>query len=94
MVEDGRLGDYERWIRDAVDVFGEVYNFMYPNSITANSHNYIDSNHFKPEVGTIIARKVSGSLTGTSPQDFGILVTKQNVDDHLKTIEQMASTKK
>jgi hypothetical protein len=89
LVEEGRLEDYKRWIRDLVDVFGGIYNFMYPNSITNNMQNYIDGHHFYPEIGTKIAHRIIGK-TEDVPKDFGVYVTKENVEEHLKEVEKLA----
>ncbi|GAA0336747.1 hypothetical protein GCM10008967_28850 [Bacillus carboniphilus] len=85
MVEEGQLDDYERWLTELVDVFGGVYNFMYPNSVTDDLSNYFDGHHFYPEVGTLIARRVSGDETDV-PEDFGVYVTKENLEEHLSFV--------
>lgn len=41
MVEEGKLDDYERRLRDLVDVNGEIYHFEYLNSVTRdNGQNF------------------------------------------------------
>ncbi len=87
LVEEGRLADYEQWLTDVIDVFGGVYNFMYPNTVTNDITNYFDGHHFYPEVGTMIAHRIDGTLTGV-PEDFGQYVTKENLEDHLRNVEQ------
>lgn len=90
MVKNGRMGDYRQWIEDSVDVFEEVYNFMYPNSITNNLDNYVDAHHFKPEIGTLIAHKVTKYRLNEIPNDFGVLVTEQNIESHLNNVEDLS----
>jgi hypothetical protein len=85
-VKQGRLPDYKRWVRDVVDVFGGVYNFMYLNPVTENDNNFFDAGHFYPKVGTLIARKISGDYDGNP--DFGILVTPENLENHLRFLEE------
>ncbi|KAB8129193.1 hypothetical protein F9U64_15520 [Gracilibacillus oryzae] len=69
MIEEGNEEDYDRWLSDLVDVFGGVYHFMYPNSVTKDLSNYFDGHHFYPNVGEKIARTIStGEFTG----DFGV----------------------
>lgn len=59
LVDEGREPDYQQWLADIEDVFGEVHNFMGYNEITTNPNNYFDGHHFYPEVGTMIAKKLS-----------------------------------
>lgn len=90
MIESGQLDDYEKWLADVVDVFGGVYNFMYPNTITNNLSNYFDGHHFYPKVGTIIAKKLSDVQNGV-PHDFGQYVTNENLDSHLAMVEGLST---
>lgn len=89
MVEEGQLDDYERWLRDVTDVFGGVYNFMYPNKVTLDLDNYLDGHHFYPHVGDQIANRI---LQGPDVKNssFGVYVTNQTIDDHLRKVEQLA----
>ncbi|MED0965420.1 hypothetical protein [Bacillus paramycoides] len=86
MIQSGRWEDYKRWIHDAVDVFGEVHHFMYLNSVTKNLDNYMDGHHFRPEVGQMIAHKVVNEEDSNVPKDFGIVITKDNIDEVLEQI--------
>ncbi|WP_078555902.1 hypothetical protein [Bacillus alkalicellulosilyticus] len=79
--------DYERWINDMIEVFGEVYNFTTINTITNDITNYYDSHHFYPEVGTLIAHRLVGYENELIPSDFGILVTNENVGQHLEFVK-------
>ncbi|MCI0765978.1 hypothetical protein [Bacillus sp. TL12] len=86
MIKEGRWNDYKRWLHDAVDVFGEVHHFMYVNSVTTNLDNYMDGHHFRPEIGKMIAHKVVKQEDHAIPKDFGIVITKENIDDVLQNI--------
>jgi len=90
LVQSGKLDDYKRWMRLMVDVFGEVYDFMGVNTITKNRENYADLHHFYPEFGELIADRVTGVPNAKLPDDFGVLVTKENIEEHLEQIEQQA----
>lgn len=90
LVEKGRLPDYERWLRDLVAEFGEVQHFMYPNSVTDDISHYFDGHHFYPEVGTLIANKISGH-DGDVPADFGVVLTNENIDEFLNVIREKFS---
>ncbi|MBA9026705.1 hypothetical protein [Peribacillus huizhouensis] len=90
LVDQGLLPYYERWLTEVIDVFGGVYNFMYPNTVTNDINNYFDGHHFYPEIGTLIAHRIDGSNEGV-PEDFGQYVSKENLKDHLKYVESKAS---
>ena len=87
LVESGRLPDYNRWIMDVVSVFGEVHNFMYPNSFTDDLTNYFDGHHFYPHAAKLIAKSLNGERLESHP-DFGVVVTPDNAEEHLATINQ------
>ncbi|MGG0643253.1 hypothetical protein ABE021_04780 [Sporosarcina gallistercoris] len=90
LVDSGLLDDYEHWIRDLVTVYGGVWNFMYPNEITNDIMNYIDGHHFYPEIGTLLAKKIQHPNSAEIPEDFGIYVTADNVEEHLKEVRRLA----
>ncbi len=90
MVIEGRFSDYCRWLREIVHVFGGVYNFMYVNSITSNLYNYYDADHFYPEIGTLIAHRITGTADTKLPEDFGEYVTSNNIEQHLAKIRCQA----
>lgn len=75
--KEGLTPYYERWLRDCVEVFGEVYHFMYPNSVTSNLDNYYDASHFYPYVGTMIAHRLMGIKDPAVPDDFGVKLTPE-----------------
>jgi hypothetical protein len=87
----GRLDDYERWIREIVAVFGGVWSFKDANSVARNPLLWSEPSHHSPTVGSWIVDRVQGS--GTPPDDFGIYVTKENVDEYIekarKSIERL-----
>ncbi|MGG0720104.1 hypothetical protein ABE096_21360 [Robertmurraya massiliosenegalensis] len=87
LIEEGRLNDYKRWLKDIVSVFGEVYHFMYINSVTENISNYYDGHHYHPKVGTLIAHKITNYPDRNIPNDFGILLNKKNIHIYLDKLE-------
>jgi len=81
MLRLNRFPDYERWLRDLVEVFGGVYHFMDLNSVTRDyDRTFTDCDHVYPAVGTLIAHRVLGIPGKAVPADFGKLVTKRNID--------------
>ena len=90
LVDENRLPDYEKWLTDVTDVFGGVYNFMYPNSVTNDLTHYFDGHHFYPEVGTMIAHRIDGTNIGV-PYDFGQYVPKHNLEEHFTFVREQAA---
>jgi len=79
---------YKRWVRDTIDVFGEVYNFMTINNVTKNyTKTFTGVSHFYPFVGTHIVNKVFG-YKDNDPfyKDFGVKITKNNFDYEINNI--------
>lgn len=90
LLEAGRGPEYERWLGEAVEVFGEVYDFMGSNSVTRNLDNYQDAGHFSPGVGRLIALRLSGHDSEVPP-DFGRRVTPENLKSHLAGIRRQGT---
>jgi hypothetical protein len=89
MVKEGRLPEYERWLRDLVDVFGQVWHFEYAHSIARNyDATFCDAHHFYPWVGTLLAHRVSGDADRRIPADFGMLLNAANVDQRLAALRR------
>lgn len=79
-----KLNEYQIWIKELVDIFGEIYCFMDINSITTNLQNYPDDDHYYPYIGKILANKVSLNKFDSDPLDFGMVVNRFNVDSFLE----------
>ena len=50
--------------------------------------NYYEDSHYRPNVGNMIAAKIFKDKNINVPDDFGILVTKDNIDGHLKYLKK------
>ena len=87
MVKEGLYPNYKQWLKDCVEVFGGVYNFMTINSITSDLDNFYDGAHVYPEVGTLMVHRLLNIPDSNLPNDFGMLVTRENVEQHLKSID-------
>ncbi|MGI6469302.1 MAG: hypothetical protein GXZ09_04155 [Syntrophomonadaceae bacterium] len=88
MVRMGLYPYYRQWLTDIVDVFGEVYNFMTLNTITNNLDNFYDGTHVYPEVGTLMVHRLLNLPHADLPADFGVLITPQNLEQHLKIMDR------
>ena len=91
MVKEGRLPEYERWLREMVEVFGQVWHFEYPHTITRDYEDtFCDAHHFYPWVGTLLAHKVTGDPDSRIPADFGMLLNASNIDERLVQLRRYA----
>lgn len=83
-----RWEDYQRWLYELVEVFGEVNHFMTINTITKNIENYPDDDHGYPWVLKLLGNKLSNVENKNIPEDFGVLVTKENINEHLENLRK------
>ena len=58
------------------------------NSITTNLENYPDDSHYYPYIGKLIANRISDFDTPKIPNDFGIVLNKDNLDEYLNKFEK------
>lgn len=82
--------DKSRFIKFKRELAGltSYYDFSGLNSITTNNLYYHETSHYREMVGDMMLRKMFGYPTVTVPQDFGVLVTPRNIDDHLARLRQ------
>lgn len=60
------------------------------NSITLNNCNYYESKHYRPHVGDMIAARIFLDKDKVVPDDFGVFVTKENIDKHIGKLNRKA----
>jgi len=63
----------------------DYYDFSGFNSVTTSAMNYYEESHYRYRVGDMIIARIFGSDAVKLPDDFGVLVTKQNIGRHLET---------
>lgn len=78
--------DYMTLLRDLSEV-SPYWDFSGYNSVTTDNKNYLDHSHYKPSVSRLIAARIFSDQTFNVPEDFGILVTKENVGLHVERIK-------
>ena len=83
-----RIYEYERWLKELIEVFGEVNHFMTINTITKNLENYPDDDHAYPHILKLLANRLSNAGNNDVPQDFGVLVTKENINEYLENLRK------
>lgn len=88
----GHWAEYERMKREIARVV-PYWDFSGFNSITTEPiseemQNYIDDSHYHPDIGDVVLNKLLDHNSETVPDDFGVWVTPDNVDEHLANIRR------
>lgn len=90
LIQAGRLEDYLHWLRDLVDVFGEVYDTMGINKLTSNLDNFQDAHHLTPAAANgLVQSLLQGNF---AEMGYGTLLTRSNIDYYLALIRKNYST--
>ena len=81
---------YEEWFREIVSV-QPVWDFSGCNSVTTelisvDMKNFEDPSHYSPEIGKLVLNRMFSYQSETVPADFGVYVTPDNIDQHLKQV--------
>jgi hypothetical protein len=81
---------FEQWKRKLVQLT-PVWDFSGYNSITTEAiapkmKNYVDNSHYTPQIGNLILNRIFDYQTEQVPKDFGVLITTQNIEQHLAQI--------
>jgi len=63
------------------------YDFSGINEISKNESNYVDESHLRGELAKNIMSKIFNDNSIKTPKDYGILVTKENIDEHLENLK-------
>ena len=90
LVRAGRQPEYERWLRDLVEVYGQVWHFEYPHTIARDPANFCDDHHLYPAVANLVARRMTGVPDQGMPADFGMLLTPATIDAGLAHIRAVS----
>lgn len=61
----------------------DFYDFSGFNSVTINNFNYYEEYHYRYLIGDMIVQRIFGNGNVIVPDDFGILVTKINIENHI-----------
>lgn len=92
LYESGLWSIFEKWKREIVKIT-PIWDFSTYNSITTEDiseemENYWDSHHYTKEVGDLILNRLFSYEEENIPDDFGILITPENVESHLAQIRE------
>lgn len=82
----GYFDEFELFKKELVQVIGYV-DFTGHNTITNNKNNYWDSSHLRKELTEIVMAKLFNDKSKKIPLDFGVEVSKDNIDEHLENLK-------
>lgn len=88
----GRWDVFEQWKRKLVEIT-PVWDFSGFNSVTTEKiepqmNNYVDNSHYSPKIGNLIIDRIFDYNSKAIPEDFGTLLTRDNVEQHLAKIRR------
>lgn len=78
----GYFDEFELFKKELVQIT-DFIDFTGNNMMNKDKNNYWDGVHLKQELTEILMSKVFNNTSVKSPKDFGILVKKENVEEHL-----------
>ena len=83
---------FEDWKRKIVQLT-PVWDFSGYNSVTTEKinnlmNNYVDNSHYTPDIGDLIINRIFDYQIGKVPDDFGVLLTTENIEKHLTKIRK------
>lgn len=81
--EVGLMPFYFQWLRDLVEAFGSIKDFMTINSDSMDDNNFFDANHFTPAFADLLAKELVNKK-----DKIGITLDKTNIDTYIKELEQ------
>lgn len=86
--------DYFAFLRGLVEIT-DYYNFSGLNDITTNKKNYLDTSHYNAYIGDRIIRVIAEGerYDDLYAQGFGWYVTKENIDDLLRLLQDQTARK-
>lgn len=69
----------------------DFYDFSGINSVTRDPFNYYETSHYRVFVGDWMMARIFNYSDVDVPEDFGVPVTKENIDRHLSTLQKQIS---
>ncbi|MCT7988535.1 hypothetical protein [Laspinema olomoucense] len=88
----GLWSEFEDWKRALVNL-SPIWDFSGYNSMTTEAiadpmQYYIESSHYRKELGDLVLNRILDYRPETVPSDFGILLTPTNLETHLEQIRR------
>ena len=81
--ESGLKSEFEKFKRELVKIT-DFIDFTGVNSVTTNKNNFWDSTHLRIENTETVMAKLFQDENNIKYQDFGVKVTQENIEEHLK----------
>ena len=83
---------FESWKRNLAKIT-PVWDFSGYNSITteplsSTMKNYMDSSHYHKKIGDLVLNRIFQYNQEIVPEDFGVLLTPETIENHLKQIRE------
>ena len=85
--------NYFEFLRGIAEIT-DFYNFSSLNNVTLNNDNYLETSHYKAEIGDMIIDVICNGkrYDGLYEQGFGVKVTKENADEFIEMLKAQAET--
>lgn len=88
----GLWSEFEDWKRAIVNL-SPIWDFSGYNSMTTEAVQnpmkyYLESSHYRKELGDLVLNRMLGYQPETVPADFGRLLTPTNLETHLEQIRR------
>jgi len=87
LVELKLVNTYLEWLKDLVNSWGSVWHFMTFNTVSNDETYFADAHHHSPQVTRWISDRLLGQTRPDAPPDFGVLLTRENIESQLKAME-------
>ncbi len=81
----GYYEQFEKFKRDLVKITNYI-DFTGRNTITNDANNFWDSSHLRAKITKPLMAKIFHDKSVDVPKDFGVLVTPENIETHLKNL--------
>jgi hypothetical protein len=82
------LDEYYEALRKLAKIT-DYYDFSGLNNVALDNYNYFEPSHFRLSVGKMIIAKIENISDKTIPDDFGRMVTKDNIENHIQFHEKL-----
>jgi hypothetical protein len=83
---------FDRFKRALVRIT-EYYDFSGLNCITIDNYCYYETSHYRYFVADMIIARIYNDTSLSVPEDFGVLVTQGNIENHLQNLKQRQNDK-
>ncbi|MFA5275297.1 MAG: hypothetical protein WC417_00155 [Candidatus Omnitrophota bacterium] len=74
-----RFSDFKRGLAQITD----YYDFSGLNSVVKDNHYFYETSHYRPMLGDTIISKILNVNISQAVSDFGVFITKDNVEEHI-----------